>query len=127
MNNMHKILHITSRIMITIICTASFASCTGHGFKETKLPTRINYHCANNRVLEVQRAADASTAIVLIDEKPVILQRESISATQEKYSDGNYLLYLQGERAMLEQNSRVLFGRCNAGPLPKTIRDGFPE
>jgi hypothetical protein len=31
-------------------------------------------------------------------------------------------LYLEGERAILEENSRVLFGPCVTGPLPKTER-----
>lgn len=112
---------------LTALCIISLTSCTGHGFRETKLPTRINYLCANNRILQVLRAEDASTATVLVGEKPVTLLRERTSAAQEKYSDGTYLLYLQGERAMLEQNSHILFGPCNAGPLPKTVRDGFPN
>ncbi len=88
------------------------------------LPTRINYSCANNKVLQVQRAADARSVAVLIDNKPVILQRAG-SAAQEKYSDGTYLLYLDGERAILEENSRVLFGPCAAGPLPTSVRDRY--
>jgi membrane-bound inhibitor of C-type lysozyme len=97
------------------------AGCVGPGTEVTVLPTRIDYRCAQSKVLQVQRAPDARTAAVLIDGKPVILPRAD-SAAQEKYSDGNYTLYLDGERAALEANSRVLFGPCAAGPLPTTER-----
>lgn len=97
------------------------AGCVGPGTEVTVLPTRIDYQCAQNKLLQVQRAADARTAAVLIDGKPVILARAD-SAAQEKYSNGNLTLYLDGERAVLEENSRVLFGPCAAGPLPKTER-----
>jgi hypothetical protein len=45
------------------------------------------------------------------------------SAAQEKYSSGGLALYLDGERAMLEQEGRVLFGPCNSpGALPTSPR-----
>jgi membrane-bound inhibitor of C-type lysozyme len=102
-------------------CMVLLAGCVGPGTDVTVLPVRIDYQCAQNRVLQVQRAPDARTAAVLIDGKPVILQRAD-SAAQEKYSNGNLTLYLEGERAILEENSRVLFGPCATGPLPKTER-----
>ena len=114
----------SGRVAAMFFCATLLAACVGPGVEETVLPTRINYQCANNKVLQVQRAADARTAAVLIDNKPVILQRAG-SAAQEKYSDGNYLLYLDGERAVLEENSRVLFGPCAAGPLPVIQRDRY--
>jgi membrane-bound inhibitor of C-type lysozyme len=113
-----------SRHCAAIFGMVFLAGCVGPGVDETVLPTRINYQCANNKVLQVQRATDARTAAVLIDNKPVILQRAG-SAAQEKYSDGNYSLYLEGERAILEENSRVLFGPCIAGPLPTIQRDRY--
>jgi membrane-bound inhibitor of C-type lysozyme len=113
-----------SRRCAAVFAVIALAGCVGPGVEETVLPTRINYQCANNKVLQVQRAADARTAAVLIDNKPVILQRAG-SAAQEKYSDGNYLLYLDGERAVLEESSRVLFGPCMAGPLPTMQRDRY--
>lgn len=100
------------------------SGCVGAGVDETLLPTRIDYQCANNKVLPVQRAADALTAAVLIDNKPVILRRAD-SAAQEKYSDGSYMLYLDGERAMLEKDGSVLFGPCMSGPLPTYRRDRY--
>ncbi|RPJ45267.1 MAG: hypothetical protein EHM16_13210 [Betaproteobacteria bacterium] len=103
---------------------ALLTGCVGAGVDETLLPSRIDYQCSNNKVLQVQRAADARTAAVLIDNKPVILQRAG-SAAQEKYSNGSYELYLDGERAMLEKDSRVLFGPCLSGPLPTIRRDGY--
>jgi len=113
-----------SQCYAAIFGIVALAGCVGPGVEETLLPTRINYQCANNKVLQVQRAADARTAAVLINNKPVILQRAG-SAAQEKYSDGNYLLYLDGERAVLEENSRVLFGPCMTGPLPTIQRDRY--
>jgi len=97
------------------------SGCVGPGTDMTVLPTRIDYQCAQNKLLQVQRAPDARNAAVLIDGKPVVLPRAD-SAAQEKYSDGNLTLYLDGERAVLEQNSRVLFGPCATGPLPKAER-----
>lgn len=124
MNNTTQTQCTASFLGTILTCGLFLTGCTGHGFRETALPTRIDYLCANNRVMKVERAKDASAAAVLVDNKPVILQRVS-SPAQEKYTDGTYLLYLQGERAMLEKNSQVLFGPCSAGPLPKTVRDGF--
>jgi membrane-bound inhibitor of C-type lysozyme len=112
------------RLGAVTLLTTSLASCVAPGIEETRLPQRIDYRCTNNKLLSIQRAPDASTAAVLINEKAVVLPRAG-SAAQEKYSDGNYTLYLQGERAMLEENSQVLFGPCRAGPLPKKMVDGF--
>ena len=45
------------------------------------------------------------------------------SAAQEKYSNGRYSLYLDGERAMLEDDGLVLFGPCvSPVPLPTYYR-----
>ncbi len=119
MNPIRKI-----RLCAALLGTMVLTACVGPGVVETVLPTRIDYQCANNKVLQVQRAPDARAAAVLIDNKPVILQRTG-SAAQEKYSDGNYALYLEGERAILEENSRILFGPCAAGPLPTVQRDRY--
>lgn len=116
----------TSRFGTIAMCIVPLAGCLGAGIEETRLPKRVDYHCANSKVLQVERAKDASAAAVLINGKPVILQRAN-SAAQEKYTNGHYTLYLHGERAMLEANSQVLFGPCNAGPLPKKMREGFSE
>jgi len=113
--------HSSAWRFVAILGVISLTGCVGPGTDESVLPTRIDYRCAGNKVLQVQRAPDARTAAVLINDKPVILQRAD-SAAQEKYSDGTYVLYLDGERAALEENSRVLFGPCATGPLPKAER-----
>ena len=100
------------------------AGCSGAGHDETLLPSRIDYQCANQRVLQIQRVPEKRVVAAQIGDKVVVLPQAE-SAAQEKYSDGRYTLYLQGERAALEDNGRVLYARCNAGPLPKRTTDGF--
>jgi membrane-bound inhibitor of C-type lysozyme len=86
-------------------------ACVHTGVEITALPARIDYVCASDRVLSVARAADLRVASVLVDGREIALPR-SASAAQEKYSDGRYSLYLEGERAMLEELGRVLCGPC---------------
>lgn len=81
--------------------------------RDTVLPARIDYSCAGNRVLPVSRAGDQRKAAVLLDGKWVMLSRAD-SAAQEKYTDGTYTLYLLGERAMLEDKGRVIYGPCSS-------------
>lgn len=96
--------------------------CVSPGVEETILPNRIDYACAGSRVLHVARSVDGRAAAVLVDGKEVLLQRLA-SAAQEKYGDGHYSLYLDGERAMLERDGKVLFGPCAAPvPLPTAPR-----
>src|SRR6185295_6395958 len=95
--------------------------CAGPGVEETVLPERVDYACAGDKLLRINRAPDGRLAQVLVDGKPVTLARAQ-SAAQEKYTDGAYALYLDGERAMLERDGRVLFGPCATGPLPKAPR-----
>jgi membrane-bound inhibitor of C-type lysozyme len=72
--------------------------------------------------LYVERAPDAMRAAVLLEGKTIVLTRAG-SAAQEKYTDGEYSLYLDGEKAMLEAQSRVLLGPCiSTTPLPQAIR-----
>jgi membrane-bound inhibitor of C-type lysozyme len=98
------------------LVAAALAGCVAPGVDETILPARIDYVCANKRVLPVARSADGRQAAVRVDGKDIVLHRAG-SAAQEKYSDGRYSLYLDGERAMLEDESRVIFGPC-ASPVP---------
>ena len=83
--------------------------CVGPGLETTELPARIDYVCANERILRVARSADRRTAKAMLGGRELLLMRVD-SAAQEKYSDGSHLLYLQGERAMLERDGQVLFG-----------------
>ena len=50
-----------------ILGSIALAGCVGLGVDETELPTRINYQCANNKVLQVERAPDARAAAVLVN------------------------------------------------------------
>ncbi len=98
----------------------SLAACVG--VPETVLPARIDYNCAGNKLMQIERAPDARSAAVLVDGKAVVLPRAD-SAAQEKYSNGSYSLYLDGERAMLEQDGVVVFGPCDSRtPLPTLPR-----
>jgi len=81
--------------------------------RDTVLPARIDYSCSGNKVLPVSRAPDQKHAAVLLDGKWVTLARAD-SAAQEKYSNGTYSLYLLGERAMLENQGRVIYGPCTS-------------
>jgi membrane-bound inhibitor of C-type lysozyme len=112
----------TACVVAGIVSSIVLAGCGGAYVQETVLPARIDYLCAGNRVLAVARAADGRQAAVLVDGKQLLLARAD-SAAQEKYSSGGYALYLDGERAMLEQDGRVLFGPCNTpGALPTAPR-----
>jgi membrane-bound inhibitor of C-type lysozyme len=113
---------VDGRATLGMLVVLLFAGCVGPGVEETILPARIDYTCAGSRLLRVARSADGRAAAVLVDGKEVVLQRMA-SAAQEKYGDGHYLLYLDGERAMLELDSKVLFGPCVAPvPLPSAPR-----
>jgi membrane-bound inhibitor of C-type lysozyme len=107
---------------VAVLAVPLLAGCIAPGVEETVLPERIDYMCANNRVLPVARGSDGRLAAVLIDGKQVNLQRAA-SAAQEKYSNERYSLYLDGERAMLEESGKVLFGPCTSPvPLPSAPR-----
>ncbi len=115
-----------SQAAIPLAIIALLAGCsTGAGFEQTALPERIDYQCANSRVLKVKRLPKQRAVAVQLGEAQVVTLPRLQSAAQEKYGDGRYTLYLQGERAMLEDSGQVLFGRCQAGPLPKRVVDGF--
>jgi len=98
------------------------AGCAAPGVEMTALPARIDYICIDNRILPVARAPGAGMAAVIVDNQEILLQG-GVSAAQEKYTDGSYTLYLEGEQAMLEQNGRVIFGPCRSpAPLPTYYR-----
>ena len=92
------------------------AACVVPGVEITAIPARIDYICANDRILSVARAQGLRVAGVLVDGIEIDLVRAE-SAFQEKYSDGRYSLYLDGERAMLEDEDRVIYGPC-VSPVP---------
>ena len=95
------------------------------GVEETILPARIDYVCANKQVLQVARSADGRHAAIRVDGKDLVLQRAG-SAVQEKYSNGRHSLYLDGERAMLEDGNRIVFGPCDSAvALPAAPRQRY--
>jgi hypothetical protein len=48
------------------------------------------------------------------------------SAAEEKYSGDGFLLYLDRDRAMLEQNGKVVFGPCRSQTaLPTAPRRNY--
>jgi membrane-bound inhibitor of C-type lysozyme len=125
MDEKHGAARAIAWIAAGVLFAPLLAGCVAPGVEETILPARIDYVCANNRVLPVARGSDGRLAAVLVDGKEVMLQRVG-SAAQEKYSNGRYSLYLDGERAMLEEESRVLFGPCvSAAPLPSAPRQRY--
>ena len=98
------------------------SGCAVPGPELTQLPARIDYVCAGNKTLPVARAPDQRMAAVLVDGQEILL-RGGESAAQEKYSNGSYTLYLEGEKAMLEQSGVVLYGPCvSPVPLPTFYR-----
>lgn len=101
----------SSTMRIAALAFLPLAACVG--VPETVLPARIDYTCAGNKVMQIERAPDARSAAVLLDAKAVVLPRAA-SAAQEKYSNGRYSLYLDGQRAMLEDDGVVLFGPCES-------------
>jgi membrane-bound inhibitor of C-type lysozyme len=117
--------HASAWIAAGMLAAPLLAGRVAMGVEQTILPPRIDYVCANKRVLQVARGADGRQAAVRIDGKDIVLQRAA-SAAQEKYSDGRYSLYLDGERAMLEDESRVIFGPCTSPvPLPSAPRERY--
>jgi len=108
-------MRLNRRALLTLAVT--LAGCAT-GVSQTVLPERVDYTCAGNKTLQVARAPDALAAAVLVEGKTVTLRRAD-SAAQEKYADGDYALYLDGDRAMLEFQGRVRYGPClSAVPLP---------
>ena len=114
-----------TRRRCTSVCLISLpllAACVAPGVEMTAIPARIDYVCADNKVLPVARTENLRIAGVLVDGQEILLTRAD-SAAQEKYSNGRYSLYLDGERAMLEDDGRVLFGPCvSPVPLPTYYR-----
>ena len=114
-----------TRRRCTSVCLISLpllAACVSPGVEMTAIPARIDYVCADNKVLPVARTENLRIAGVLVDGQEILLARAD-SAAQEKYSNGRYSLYLDGERAMLEDDGRVLFGPCvSPVPLPTYYR-----
>ncbi len=97
-------------LLLVLAGTLLLSACAPR-IQDTVLPGRIDYVCGGNRTLPVAR--DGNAALVLINGQEVRLMRTE-SAAQEKYVNGGLALYLDGERAMLETEGRVLLGPCDS-------------
>jgi len=98
------------------------AGCAVPGPVVTQLPARIDYVCAGNVTLPVARSPEQGIAAILLNGQEIPL-RGGESAAQEKYTDGSFTLYLEGEKAFLEQNGKVIVGPCvSPVPLPTYYR-----
>lgn len=110
----------TAAAVVTLSLT--LAGCAVPGPEVTQLPARIDYVCPGNVKLPVARAPERGIAAVLLNGQEIPM-RGGESAAQEKYTDGQYTLYLEGERALLEQNGKVILGPCvSPVPLPTYFR-----
>ena len=102
----------------TLALGAALAGCVPAGMLITVLPppqTSIRQH---GGALARLRAADGRQAEVTVPGRRFVLTRVD-SAAQEKYGDGRATLYLEGEKALLTEDSFVLAGHCaSAVPLP---------
>jgi membrane-bound inhibitor of C-type lysozyme len=88
------------------------------GMPETVLPADNMYACRDGTMLRVARQPDGRYAVASIGNQSVRLMRAD-SAAQEKYSDGNTTLYLDGENALVTSDSFVVAGPCvSTVPLP---------
>jgi membrane-bound inhibitor of C-type lysozyme len=89
------------------------------------LPESLDYRCAEGREMRVQRAPDGREAIATVDGKSVRMRRAE-SAAQEKYVEGAWTLYLEGEQAMLEAQGTMLRAHCRSTvPLPVMQRSHY--
>jgi membrane-bound inhibitor of C-type lysozyme len=107
-------------------CVAALAvavvlgGCVPQGIQQTALPARVDYVCQGEKLLQVARGTAA--AVVRFEEREATLP-EVASAAQEKYTNGEWTLYLDGERALLESRGVVLAGGCRSTvPLPRETR-----
>jgi membrane-bound inhibitor of C-type lysozyme len=107
MINLSPVLHYASCVTATLLLTG----CVTSGVEVTDIPLRMDYVCAQNKTLPVMRSPDQRVAAVMINGQEIVMYRVE-TAVQEKYSDGNFSLYLDGERAMFEQTGIVIMGPC---------------
>jgi len=99
-----------------------FLGACASGVEQTVLPSEVSYRCEGGKLLQVSRTADARAASFVLDGRRVTLPRAD-SAAQEKYAAGGLALYLEGERAVVEESGRVLYGPCQSSvPLPTAPR-----
>ncbi|MBE7522054.1 MAG: MliC family protein [Burkholderiales bacterium] len=89
------------------------------GLETTVLAAVIDYQCEGGIRMRVERAPDARSARVTMGSRSWTLTRVD-SAAQEKYGEGLTALYLDGDVAIFENDSRIVGGKCQSStPMPK--------
>ena len=101
----HHVACVTAALLLT--------GCVTAGVEVTDIPLRMDYVCGQNKTLPVMRSPDQRLAAVMINGTEIVMHRVD-TAVQEKYSDGNFSLYLDGELAMFEQTGMVIMGPCRS-------------
>jgi membrane-bound inhibitor of C-type lysozyme len=89
------------------------SGCVASGLPTTVLPSEVRYDCQQGGALTVLRAPDGRQAEASFQNRRMVLPRVD-SAAQEKYGNGRVTLYLDGEKALLTEDSMVLTGRCES-------------
>jgi membrane-bound inhibitor of C-type lysozyme len=101
-----------------IAAVAMLTGCVPAGLPTTVLPPEIRYDCQQGGPLVVLRAPDGRQAEAIVQGRRIVLPRVD-SAAQEKYANGRVTLYLDGEKALVTEDTIVLAGRCeSAAALP---------
>ncbi len=96
-----------------LVAAATLAGCVAAGLPTTELPPSVRYECQQGGPLTVLRAPDGRQAEASFADRRVLLSRQD-SAAQEKYGNGSLTLYLEGEKALLTEDSIVVAGRCES-------------
>jgi membrane-bound inhibitor of C-type lysozyme len=113
------------RLRVAGVVLLLAAGCTGADVERTVYPAQLAFDCSDGKTMRVARAPDGRSATVELEGRPVTLTRVA-SAAEEKYSDGAYVLYLDRERALLEQSGKVVFGPCRSqAVLPTAPRRNY--
>jgi len=110
------------RALVVFGALSLLPGCVPSGLPTTVLPPQIQYNCQQGGTLTVLRAPDGRQAEAIMQGRRVALPRVD-SAAQEKYGNGRVTLYLDGETALLTEDSMVLAGRCTSvSALPVVIQ-----
>jgi membrane-bound inhibitor of C-type lysozyme len=72
---------------------------------------RVHFACRDGKMMTVDFLPSPRAARVALDGTSVTLQQVH-AASDAKFTDGRYTLYVNGERAALEETGMVLRGPC---------------
>ena len=113
------------RLRVAGVVLLLFAGCSGVDVERTVYPTQLAFDCSDGKTMRLARAPDGRSATVEVGARPATLARVA-SAAEEKFSNGVYVLYLDRERALLEENGKVVFGPCRSqSALPTAPRRNY--